>query len=670
MKILYTAILVFLSLQVSAAAPTVPASNLYFASIDGGYFNLGWTAGNGARRIIVCKAGSPVTFIPQNGADYTANTVFGTGQQPLPGEFVIYNSAFTSFYVTGLSPATQYYFAVFEYNGTGAATEYLTSHFLTANATTSAAPTVQASNAVFSNVTNNAVNVNWTQGNGQRCLIVVREGAAVNADPVNSQPYAVSFVFGSGATTGAGNYTVYANTGNSTNVTGLKPGTEYFFAFYEFNGSGQPQYKTPAYTSSVTTRSIPTVAASAVTITKTDGKELGLSWTNGNGQRRIVIARKGSDVTAVPAAGTTYTANGAFGAGTQLAPGEFVVFNDNFNIATVTGLDPATVYFFKIFEYDGTGVNTSYLTSSFGAVSGPTAVTPAAQASGIAVSNGSFSTLNLSFVAGSGRARLVIARQGAAVNVTPQNFTVYNANGNFGSGQDLGNGNFVVRNGTDEYATIQQLQPNTVYHFAVFEYNGFNQPLYLSPAAVFNATTLTALPVKLAQWNATVMNDKVTLQWTTSGEVNSSLFIIERSTDGVNFAAIATVPAAGNSGTALHYSKDDAAPATGKSYYRLKMVDKDGYTAYAPVLSVSMTATATVRLLHNPVQHTLEIANAAMANGNAQWQIVNAGGQVIKKGKLQGGTMQVNVDQLPNGTYWLQLYSNSNRLQTLPFIKQ
>ncbi len=668
MKILYTTILIFLTLHVSAAAPTVPASNLYFAIVDGGYFNMGWTAGNGAKRIIVCKAGSPVTFIPQNGIEYTANTAFGSGQQPLPGEFIIYNSAFTSFYVTALSPATQYYFAVFEYNGSGVTTEYLTSNFLTANAATSAVPTVQVSNAAFANVTNNSVNVTWTSGNGQRCLIVVREGAAVNADPVNSQPYAVSSVFGSGATTGADNYTVYSSTGTNTSVTGLKAGTTYYFAFYEFNGSGQPQYKVPGYTTSVTTRSIPTVAASAVTITKTDGKELSLSWTNGNGQRRIVIARKGADITGVPANGTNYTANGAFGAGAQLAPGEFVVFNDNFNITTITGLDPASVYFFKIFEYDGTGVNTSYLTATFGAVSGSTAVTPAAQASGITVSNGTANSLNLSFAAGSGRARLVIARQGAPVNVVPQDFTVYNANGIFGSGQDLGNGNFVVRSGSDEYATIQQLQPNTVYHFAVFEYNGFNQPLYLSPAAVFSATTLSALPVKLSQWSATAGTGKVTLQWTTTSEINSSHFIIERSSDGVQFATIATVPAAGNSGVAIQYSKEDTQPTAGKNFYRLKMIDKDGYTEYSPVLTVLINTTTGAHILRNPVQQTLEIVTPGVTNGNDHWQMVNAGGQVIKKGRLATGIMQVSVEQLPKGTYWLQLY-NSSSIKVLPFIK-
>jgi len=670
MKILYTAFIVLLSLKGWAAAPTLPASSLYFATVDGGLFNLGWTAGNGAKRIIICKAGSPVTFVPQNGVEYTANMAFGSGQQPLPGEYIIYNSAFTSFYLTALSPATQYYFAVFEYNGSGVTTEYLTSQFLTANATTSAIPTVQVSNAQFTTVTTNSVNFSWTSGNGQRCLVVVREGSPVTADPVNSQPYAVNAVFGTGAITGAGNYTVYASTGNSSTVTGLKPGTDYYFAFYEFNGSGQPQYNTPAHTASVTTRSVPTIASSAVTVTKTDGKELSLGWTNGNGQLRIIVARKGANITGLPVNGTSYTANAEFGTGATLAPGEFVVFHDNFNAATITGLDPASIYYFKIFEFDGTGVNASYLTASFGAVTASTAVTPAVQAGNIAVSNGNASSLNLSITAGNGRARLVVARQGAAVNASPQNFIAYNANGNFGSGQDLGNGNFVVRTGADEYATIQNLLPNTVYHFAVFEYNGFNQPLYLSPAAIFSATTLSALPVKLEQWIANVNGSKVQLQWTTTHETNSGKFVVERSSNGSVFATIATIPAAGNSGTTQHYRNDDNNPLPGKSYYRLKIIDKDGYTEYSNTRTVTMADNNAVYLLRNPVQHTLDLVNTRVANGNEQWQIVNAGAQIMLRGKLQAGSTQVNISQLAAGTYWLQLYGNSAPTRVLPFIKQ
>jgi hypothetical protein len=282
----FTLFLLALSFVSIAAPPTVPASNFGFYTIDGGYFNLGWTAGNGARRIMVAKAGSAPTFTPQNGVDYNANTTFGLGQEVAPGEFIVYDHTSSSFFLMGLTPATQYFFRIFEYNGTGAATEYLTSSFLSGNGWTSATPTVQTSNASFYNITANSINIQWTNGNGLRRLIIAREAAPVNAEPVNNESYSgASYIFGNGTSLGNGNYAVYRSNGDYTSVTNLKPGTVYHFAFYEFNGNQQPQFLKPAYTTSVITRSGPTVASSGISITKADGKELAMSWTNGNGQR-------------------------------------------------------------------------------------------------------------------------------------------------------------------------------------------------------------------------------------------------------------------------------------------------------------------------------------------------------------------------------------------------
>ena len=64
MKIIYTTLFTLITLCLSAAAPTVPSSNVSFA-INGASFNISWTAGNGARRIVIVKAGSPVTAIPR-----------------------------------------------------------------------------------------------------------------------------------------------------------------------------------------------------------------------------------------------------------------------------------------------------------------------------------------------------------------------------------------------------------------------------------------------------------------------------------------------------------------------------------------------------------------------------------------------------------------------------
>src|SRR5690349_18790050 len=85
-----------------AAPPTVPSSNFTFNTIDGAFFNLGWTAGNGARRLMVAKAGSEPTFVPTNGTTYTADTEFGKGQEVAPGEFIVYDHFSSSFFLTGL----------------------------------------------------------------------------------------------------------------------------------------------------------------------------------------------------------------------------------------------------------------------------------------------------------------------------------------------------------------------------------------------------------------------------------------------------------------------------------------------------------------------------------------------------------------------------------------
>jgi hypothetical protein len=182
MKALYFIAALILSLNSFGAPPTVPASNLSFNVIEGNYFNVGWTAGNGTRRIMIVRAGQAVTAVPQNGVDYAENTIFGSGQAILPGQYVVYDNAFTSFFLTGLAPATQYFFAIFEYNGTGASIEYGTASFLTGNASTVSAPTVPTSPISFSNITATSVLLSCLPGNGTRRLVVAREASAVNTD--------------------------------------------------------------------------------------------------------------------------------------------------------------------------------------------------------------------------------------------------------------------------------------------------------------------------------------------------------------------------------------------------------------------------------------------------------------------------------------------------------
>lgn len=100
--------------------------------------------------------------------------------------------------------------------------------------------------------------------------------------------------------------------------------------------------------------------ASNILFTETNLNSSSLNWTQGDGQNRIVIAKEGSAVDAIPADGNSYVADSNFGSGFELSSGNFVVYNGNSNSTTVTGLSENTVYYFKIFEYNCETGNEKY----------------------------------------------------------------------------------------------------------------------------------------------------------------------------------------------------------------------------------------------------------------------------------------------------------------------
>jgi hypothetical protein len=89
-----------------------------------------------------------------------------------------------------------------------------------------------------------------------------------------------------------------------------------------------------------------------------------LNWTNGNGTSRLVLAREGAAVSALPTKGSTYIANAIFGSGSVLASVNYVVYAGIGNSVTVNGLTDNTTYHFQVFEFNGVAITSLYLTST------------------------------------------------------------------------------------------------------------------------------------------------------------------------------------------------------------------------------------------------------------------------------------------------------------------
>ena len=75
-----------------------------------------------------------------------------------------------------------------------------------------------------------------------------------------------------------------------------------------------------------------------------------LSWTSGGGNA-FVVARQGS-TSFKPSFGQAYTANAAFGSGSQVGTGNYVVYSGAGNSVTITGLSTATNYEFDLYSFN------------------------------------------------------------------------------------------------------------------------------------------------------------------------------------------------------------------------------------------------------------------------------------------------------------------------------
>ncbi len=104
----------------------------------------------------------------------------------------------------------------------------------------------------------------------------------------------------------------------------------------------------------------PTLQTSSLNISSDTGS-ITLNFIKGNGMRRIVIIRANVPVNENPADTSFYNASRAFGSGSQIGSGNYVVYADTGSSVTITGLTYGTNYFYSIYEYNGIGGYSNYL---------------------------------------------------------------------------------------------------------------------------------------------------------------------------------------------------------------------------------------------------------------------------------------------------------------------
>ena len=184
----------------------------------------------------------------------------------------------------------------------------------------------------------------------------------------------------------------------------------------------------------------------------------------------------------------------------------------------------------------------------------------------------------------------------------------------------------------------------------------------------------------------------VNLNWSTSSEINSNLFDVERSeVDQNNFTKIGEVKSVGNSVVLNDYSLLDVTPNLSSiNYYRLKQVDMNNAATYFPTLSVDFTTTSSTSAVDNlmntkpsvisiyPVPAS-DIINLSLKNNSYKGDvIVNVYNLIGKLVLTTNGTfsntntkISQNVGSLNPGIYMLEVVSKDGLFKDqIKFMKE
>jgi titin len=327
--------------------------------------------------------------------------------------------------------------------------------------------------------------------------------------------------------------------------TGLTPATTYYYRVHAYNVAGDSGYSN---TASAATGQVPPPAPTNLTATAVSSGQVNLAWTdNASNEDGFRIERSTDGVTFTEV--TTVAANA-------------VSYAD-------TSVSPAATYYYRVRAYNSAG------DSDYTNVSSATTpdVSPIAPSHLVATAI-SISRIDLSWTDNSANETgFQILRSTDGINFAPLTTLAANSTGYSDTG---------LSSGTTYYYQVRAF--NSAGNSAVSNVSSATTPIPQPPGA---PSALAAISVSTGE---------IDLSWIYTA-ADATGFYVERSTDGVTFAQIATVAA---------HSYNDTGLAPGALYYyRARGYNDVGASPYSNIASAATQgATATFKanvLADNPV---------------------------------------------------------------------
>lgn len=200
----------------------------------------------------------------------------------------------------------------------------------------------------------------------------------------------------------------------------------------------------------------------------------------------------------------------------------------------------------------------------------------------------------------------------------------------------------------------------------IFNGQNFNE---LIPSGNPENLLESTLPTNLLDFSVGFFNKNSSLlTWSTSSEINSDYFNIERSPDGNKWETIGKVDAAGNSNRQNNYKFLDENLKLDREenifYYRLKMVDIDGIYKYSEIRNILFTNDKNkIIAFPNPTKEVLNLDLSGMELSRGDISIIifdEAGRNVLLRKNVNNSLHTIELKDLPAGNYNVVVKQNED----------
>jgi len=200
-----------------------------------------------------------------------------------------------------------------------------------------------------------------------------------------------------------------------------------------------------------------------------------------------------------------------------------------------------------------------------------------------------------------------------------------------------------------------QIIPYDNGYYAAYDVNGFSE-FWINGGGPNHDRPLAGI---LQSFTATQVNTKGLLQWSTWEEINTSEFIIEKSSDSIKFSDIGIVAANGNTDSISNYQYTDNNLWKGNNYYRLKIIYSDGHFIYSPIRKILFNPDGLIiNIYPNPVKSDLHINTSVNCN---QLVLFDIAGRMVRSISTFGFENSLYVGNLAKGVYLLTIWTDDGK---------